>query len=283
VECDGSGRSQHRHSRYGSRNLAPITAGRCPRLDDASAYIQARTGEADDEGEKPNGHDRSNRIEAALEEARARSRQARQQEHELDQGLAEAERAWQQQEQQEQFQQQQYANTLSYHEARGRCMERAEQLKRSNPTLHKTISDNLMLLESVLDRDQIQALEAALVWHTPAIWRLGQVLSDDNIGIDGTPMAMADKIDLIRQATPQQLWEGAVGGAANLRQEAYVQQRIYQDPIENSRKVTRTPPPIVPPKGTASVPKDMYRTAQKADASDYIKMRRAQMARDDED
>jgi hypothetical protein len=256
--------------------------------DDASAYISERQSqEAEEQGLEPephtNGADRSNRIETALEEARARSRQAREQEHQLDQGLEAAEREWQVQQQQEQAQQAHVTNVLSYHEARGRCMERSEQLKRSNPQLHKTISDNLMLLESVLDADQRRALETALVFHTDAIWRLGQNLSDDNISIDGRAMTLSDKLDLIRQATPQQLWQGAVDGAAGLRQEAYVQQRIYQDRIEQGRRVTKTPPPIVPPRGTANVPKDLYRTANKADATDYIKMRRAQMARDAED
>jgi hypothetical protein len=246
--------------------------------DDATAYIQARTGEADDDDEQPNGDDRSNKIEAALEEARARSRQAREQEQRLDQGLEQAEREWQAQEQQEQIQQQQYANNLAHHEARGRCMERAEQLKRSNPALHKTISDNLMLLESVLEPDQAKVLEAALIYHTPAIWKLAENLSNDDVKVPGGE-TLADKIDLIRRASPHELWNSINQGAAAFQQEAYVQQRIYQDRIEQGRRMTRTPPPIVAPRGTADAPKDMYRAANKADASDYIKMRRAMDAR----
>jgi hypothetical protein len=70
--------------------------------DDASAYISERQAQDQKEQgqlETQNGADRSDKIEAALEEARARSRQAREQEQQLDQDLSEAERAWQQQEQ----------------------------------------------------------------------------------------------------------------------------------------------------------------------------------------
>jgi hypothetical protein len=162
-------------------------------------------------------------------------------------------------------------------------MARAEQLKQTNPHLHKTITENLELLDSVLDRDQAKALEHALVYHTDAIWRLGQNLSDDNIIIDGRAMTLADKLDMIRQATPQQLWQAAINGAAGLRQEAYVQQRIHQDRVAQGRRITSAPPPIVPPKGSASVPRDLYKTANKSDASDYIKMRRAQNARAERD
>jgi hypothetical protein len=248
--------------------------------DDASAYIQARTGEADDEGEQPNGADRSNKIEQALEEARARSRQAREQEHQLDRGLEQAEAEWQAQQQQEQVQQQQVAQALAHHEARGRCMERAEQLKRSNPQLHKTISDNLTLLESVLDPDQAKVFEHALVYFPEAMFKLGANLSNDTIDGLGT---MSDKLDMLRRHTPQELWQGINQGVQRYQLEQYVDQRIFQDRIEQGRRVTKAPPPIVPPRGTASVPRDMFRTAEKSDASDYIKMRRAQNARAERD
>jgi hypothetical protein len=248
----------------------------------ADAYIAERQSQqAEEQGqpETPNGADRSNKLEAALEEARARSRQAREQEYALDQGLEHAEREWQAQQQQEQFQQQQVAQALTHHEARGRCMERAEQLKRSNPTLHKTITDNLMLLESVLDPDQARVLEAALIYHTPALWRLAENLSNDDVKVPGGE-TMADKLDLIRRAAPQELWNAINQGAAAFQQEAYVQRRILEDRVAQGRRVTSAPPPIVPPRGSANVPRDMFRTAEKSDATDYVKMRRAQMARD---
>jgi hypothetical protein len=253
--------------------------------DDATRYIEERQSQ-EDEGQEPerptNGDGRADRIEQSLEQARERSRQARETESQLDQNLDQAEREWQQQEQQEQAAQQQYANTLAYHEARGMCMARAEQLKATNPALHKTISDNLMLLESVLDPDQAKVIEMALVYHPAAIWKLGENLSNDDIKVPGGE-TMADKIDLIRRADPQELARSLYQGIQQFQQEAIIQQRIYQDRIEQGRRFTKAPPPIVPPRGTASVPKDMYRTAQKADASDYIKMRRAQMARDEKE
>jgi hypothetical protein len=148
----------------------------------------------------------------------------------------------------------------------------------TTPQLHQTISDNLMLLESVLDPDQAKVIETALIYHTPAIWKLAENLSNDDVKVPGGE-TMADKIDLIRRASPQELWNSINQGAANFQQEAIIQQRILQDRIEQGRRFTKAPPPIVPPRGTASVPKDMYRTALKSDASDYIKMRRAQNAR----
>jgi hypothetical protein len=253
--------------------------------DDATRYIeerQSQEGEEQGQPEKPNGADRSNKIEAALEEARRRSAEAREQERQLDQGLEQAEREWHAQEQQEQLAQQQYANTLAHHEARGICRARAEQLKAQNPQLHKTITDNLVLLESVLEPDQAKVLEAALIYHTPAMWTLAKNLSDDNFVVNGAA-TMADKIDLIRRATPQELWNSINQGAANFQQEAYVQRRILEDRIAQGRRITHAPPPIVAPRGTASVPRDLYKTAEKANASDYIKMRRAQNARAERD
>jgi hypothetical protein len=251
--------------------------------EDASRYIEERqsqnAGDQDIEPERPtNGDARADRIEQSLEEARLRSRQAREQEQQLDDGLAAAEQEWQQQEQQEQLAQQQYANTLAHHEARGMCMARAEQLKAQNPHLHKTISDNLLLLESVLEPDQAKVLEAALIYHTPAVWKLAENLSDDNVVVNGAG-TMADKIDIIRRASPQELWNAINQGAANFQREAYVQQRIYQDRIEQGRRFTKAPPPFRMPNGAANPPRDMYKVANKSDASDYIKMRRAMDAR----
>jgi hypothetical protein len=254
--------------------------------DDATRYIEERQSqEAEDQGvepEKPNGADRSNKIEEALEQARIRSRQAREQEQQLDDGLAAAEQEWQQQEQQEQLAQQQYAQTLAHHEARGICRARSEQLKAQNPQLHKTISDNLMLLESVLDPDQAKVLENALIYHTPAVWTLAKNLSDDNVVVDGAA-SMSDKIDLIRRAAPQELWHAINQGAAAFQQEAVIQRRILEDRIQQGRRFTQAPPPIVPPRGTANAPRDLYKTAEKTNAEDYIRMRRAQNARAERD
>jgi hypothetical protein len=253
--------------------------------DDATRYIeerQSQEGEEQGQPEKPNGADRQSHIEQALEEARRRSAEARNQERELDQGLEQAEREWQAQEQQEQAAQQQYANTLAHHEARGICRARAEQLKAQNPRLHQTITDNLMLLESVLDPEQAKVLEAALIYHTPAMWRLAENLSNDDVKVPGGE-AMADKIDLIRRASPQELWNSINQGAANFQQEAYVQRRILEDRVAQGRRITQAPPPIVPPRGTANVPRDLFTTAQKANAEDYIRLRKAQMRRDEKE
>ena len=123
--------------------------GALAKSDDATRYIEERQSQ-EDEGQEPerptNGDARADRIEQSLEQARERSRQAREVETQLDRGLEAAEAEWSAQQQQEQIQQQQYANQLAHHEARGMCMARAEQLKQTNPALHKTISDNLMLL-----------------------------------------------------------------------------------------------------------------------------------------
>ena len=139
-----------------------------------------------------------------------------------------------------------------------------------------------MLLESVLDPDQAKVLEYALIYHTPAMWSLAKNLSDDDVVVDGA-VTMADKIDLITRVAPQELWNAVNQGAANFHQEAYVQRRILEDRIAQGRRVTQAPPPITPPRGTANVPRDMFRTAEKSDASDYIKMRRAQNTRAERD
>jgi hypothetical protein len=89
--------------------------------------------------------------------------------------LQQAEAEWQAQQQQEQVAQQQFANQLTYHELRGRCMERAEQLKQTNPALHQKITNNLTMLEGILDPEQRKALEHALVAQTSAVWRLNRM------------------------------------------------------------------------------------------------------------
>jgi hypothetical protein len=263
-----------------------VALGALAKDDDATRYIeerQSQEGEEQGQPEKPNGADRQSHIEQALEEARRRSAEARETERQLDQGLEQAEAEWAAQQQQEQLQQQQFAQVLNHHEARGICRARNEQLKQTNPRLHQTISDNLTLLESVLDPDQAKVLENALIYHTPAIWKLAENLSNDDLVIDGRTPSFADKIDLIRKASPQELWNSINQGAAAFQREAYVQRRILEDRVAQGRRVTSAPPPIVAPRGSANAPKDLYRTANKADASDYIRMRRAQNARAERD
>jgi hypothetical protein len=157
-------------------------------------------------------------------------------------------------------------------------MQQAEQLKRANPALHAKISSNLMELERALDPDQAKAIEYGLVYYPEAMWSFAVNLSDES---DGT--TMADKIYRISQETPQQMWGGVVQGAGRFQQEKYIQQRILQDRVEQGRRMTKAPPPIVPPRGTASVPRDLYKTAEKGNAEDYVRLRRAQMARDAKD
>src|SRR5215831_14572961 len=76
--------------------------GALAKSEDASAYISERQSQdAEDQGLEPETpkEDRQSHIEKALEEARERSRQARDTEHQLDQGLEQAEAEWQAQQQ----------------------------------------------------------------------------------------------------------------------------------------------------------------------------------------
>ena len=161
-------------------------------------------------------------------------------------------------------------------------MERSEYLKRTNPGLHKTISDNLNILAGVLSDEQNAVLERALVHLTPAVWKMAENLSNDDIVVDGAG-TMADKIALIRNATPQALAQAITEGAQKYRIEQYVEQRIFQDRIHQRRRITQAPPPIVAPRGSANAPKDLYKTANKGDATDYVRMRRAMDARAEKD
>jgi hypothetical protein len=56
-----------------------------------------------------------------------------------------------------------------------------------------------------------------------------------------------------------------------------------QDRVQQGRRVTQAPPPISVPRGSANVPRDVLQLAGKADITDYVKMRRGQMARDERD
>jgi hypothetical protein len=252
------------------------------RAEDASNYIAERESqEREEQGLEPEtpAETRQTHIEEALEKAREVTRQAREQDHQLDVGLEQAEREWQEQQQQEQAAQAQYANQLSYYEARGRCMEKAQRLRETNPQAHATISENLQYLEAIWDEPQRKALEAALVYHPEAVWTLALNLSNDSY--DGR--TWSEKVDSIRNSTPEEIWHGTVQGAANLQQERYVQQRILEDRVAQGRRITHAPPPINPPRGSASVPRDIFKTAEKSNASDYIRMRRAMDARAERD
>jgi hypothetical protein len=50
--------------------------------------------------------------------------------------------------------------------------------------------------------------------------------------------------------------------------------------LPQTRKVTGAPPPINAPKGGANAPKDPFQLAKKDDATDYIRMRMAEMKKD---
>ena len=102
-------------------------------------------------------------------------------------------------------------------------------------------------------------------------------LSDDS---DGT--TMSDKMDIVRRASPQEIFQAAAQAAVNLQNERYVQTRIMQDRVQQGRRVTGAPPPITPPRGGAGVHKDLFRLAEKPSVDDYVKMRRAQIARQDD-
>jgi hypothetical protein len=213
--------------------------------DDATRYIEQRRDDGEDAGAEPEAptNGRADKIEQALEEARARSRQAQEVSQQLDKGLEQAEAEWAQQQALEKQADQQRANELSYYEARGRTMQRAEQLKQTNPTLHATIANNLMELERALDPDQARAIEQGLVFFPEVVWQLGELLSDDR---DGT--TMSEKIYRISQDAPEAMWRDIVQQLQALQIEKHVQARILQDRAFRSKKVTSAPPPITPPR-----------------------------------
>jgi hypothetical protein len=241
--------------------------------EDAAAYVQERADQlAEENGEKT--ETRISSVEKALEIARAQTREAREQSDGLDKEYAQAEAEWQAQQAQEIELERQRANELSYHEARGRTMERGAQLLKTNPEAHAKITENLTVLESVLDDQQRLALEMALVHCTDAAWNLGLKLGDES---DGT--TMAQKMELIRNTPPEQILQAAWAGAQQIQQERYIQTRIMQDRAARGRTQTSAPPPINPPRGSASAPRDMQSLARKDNAADYIKMRMAQEKR----
>jgi hypothetical protein len=107
-----------------------------------------------------------------------------------------------------------------------------------------------------------------------AIWTMAPRLTDDRDG-----QTFGDKLEIVRNATPAQIFQAAQQGAAQMQAERYVQTRIMQDRVQQGRRVTGAPPPITPPRGSANVPRDVHQLAGKADITDYVRHRRAQMAR----
>jgi hypothetical protein len=255
-----------------------VALGALAKSEDATAYIQERQDQdTEDAGQEPETpkEQRQTHIEEALEKAREDTRRAREADSQLDREFQEAEQAWQQQQAQEQQAAQKQADMLAFYEARGRIQEQAEYLKQTNPALHKTIADNLTTLESVLEPDQQKALEYALVHYPDAVFNLGVKLSADL----GDGQTIWDKIDAVRSATANQIYEAAAKGAAEIQQERYVQSRILRDRAERGRKVTSAPPPFKTPSGGANPPKDIHRLANKENATDYIRARMAQERR----
>jgi hypothetical protein len=63
-----------------------------------------------------------------------------------------------------------------------------------------------------LSDEQGAALEHALVMYPHAVWVLGTKLSDDS---DGT--SMADKMEIVCNASPQEIFAAAQQGAGSLQ------------------------------------------------------------------
>jgi hypothetical protein len=254
------------------------------RSEDISSYVaerQAQEAEGQDLGPETPADERQNRIDEALQKVREDTADARQTNGnglDLDAQYRDAQQEYQAQLQQEQAAAHQQIATQRYYEARGNCMAQAQRLKEMHPQLHATITENLTTLGDVLDDQQGLALEHALVMYPQAVWTLAANLSNEADG-----RTFGDKLDIVRKATPREIFEAAQQGAVNLQNERYIQTRILQDRVAQGRRVTGAPPPITPPRGGAGVPKDMNQLAGKSDISDYVKWRRGQMARDERD
>jgi hypothetical protein len=254
------------------------------RSEDISEYVAQRQDDLrQEQGLEPEtpADERQNRIDQALQKARGDTAKARQTNGnglDLDAQYRDAQAEYQAQQQQEQQAAQQAQQFQNYYEARGKCMALNQRLKEMNPAAHAKIGESLNIMGDVLSNEQLQAVEAALVLHPTAIWTLGMKLHDDS---DGT--TMSDKLNIIRNATPEQIMQAAAQNAAQFQQERYVQTRILQDRVQQGRRITQAPPPITPPRGSANVPRDMNQLAGKSDISDYVKWRRGQIARDERD
>jgi hypothetical protein len=251
------------------------------RSEDASSYIAERQAqEAEEQGKEPETptDERQTRIDEALAKAREDTRQAREANGHLDQEWQQAQAEYQAQQQAEQQAAQQQEAWRLHNEGRGRLMAENARMKVNHPEMHATISNNLGALEQVLNEDQRAALEIAFVRHPHAVWVLGLKLSDDS---DGT--TFSDKLDTVMRASPAEILNAAAQGAAQFERERYVNLRIMQDRVAQGRRVSNAPRPITPPRGSANVPRDIHQLAGKSDITDYARMRRAQMARDERD
>jgi hypothetical protein len=253
--------------------------------EDATRYIEERQSqEADDqdiEPERPtNGDARADRIEQSLEQARERSRQAREIEGQLDKGLEQAEAEWAQQQQQERMFEAQRAAELTHAEQRGKCMAYFEDMKRKDPVKHQRAYQHLAALPDVLDDAQSKVIENGLIYYPEVMIDLAESLADDTT-LNG--MSLPDKMAMLAGDSPEALWQGIQQQAQVRQVEKYVQTRVAQELAARSRRVTSAPPPFRMPNGAANPPKDLYREANKTDASDYIRMRKIQMQRDAED
>jgi hypothetical protein len=257
--------------------------GALAKSDDATRYIEERQSQ-EGEGQEPeaptNGDARADRIEQSLEQARERSRQARETESQLDHGLEQAEAEWAQQQQQERMFEQQRAQELTHAEQRGKCMAFFEDMKRKDPVKHHRAYQHLAALPDVLDDAQSKVIENGLIYYPEVMVDLAESLADDTV-MDG--MSLSNKMAMLAGDSPEKLWQG-IQQQAQVRQiEKYVSTRVNQELAARSRRVTQAPPPFKMPNGAANPPKDLYRTANKADATDYIRMRKIQMQRDTED
>jgi hypothetical protein len=135
----------------------------------------------EDEGLEPEApaEERQSRLGVALQRARQDTAQARETPtNGLDGELAATEQAYQQAQWQEAQAQQQWQEQLNYARQAGHTLARAQQLRQTNPALHQKITDNLVLLESVLDPAQQQALHASLAYHPDATWNMAVKLTD---------------------------------------------------------------------------------------------------------
>jgi hypothetical protein len=171
---------------------------------------------------------------------------------------------------------QQRAAELTHAEQRGKCMAYFEVMKRKDPVKHQRAYAHLATLPDVLDDAQSKVIENGLIYFPEVMVDLAETLADDTV-LDG--MSLSDKIAMIARDSPETLWQGIVQQAKVRQVEKYVQTRVNQELAARSRRITRAPAPFKMPNGAANPPRDLYKTANKGDASDYIKMRRAMDAR----
>jgi hypothetical protein len=245
--------------------------------EDVTSYVETRR---EDEGLEPEAapEDRQSRIDEALARAPQDTRQAREQSNGLDGELAATEQAYHAAQWEEAQNQQRWQAELNYARAQGQAAARAQQLKQVNPAAHKTITDNLLKLDNLLNSEQQQALYAALAYFPDSTWRMALNLEDD-AGDFGYGPSKLEKLAALSDASPAQIWQAAAQGTQQLGLEAYVNARIMLDRVVNGRRISNAPPPFLTPRGGAGPPRDIARLALKENASDYIRARMAQERR----